>query len=135
MNEKTIAIIAGLGIAVLLFKPDLLSNLLGKPKQMQGGGGGGDTIAIIPPVVTRPFTYYDVTVGAPTFPDASLDPFAANVGAAAGGGYGRSSHVGNGGHGYTRQEVKEFIATPQEDLTAGQQELQSNLSDILGGLL
>ena len=69
MDKKTVAVIAVVAIAVLIFKPDLLSNLF-KNAQQSGGGGGSDMV-IVPPVISQPShsTYYDVDVGAPTFPE------------------------------------------------------------------
>ena len=89
MDNKTIAIIAAVGIAILIFKPDLLSSIFRKNAGIGGGGiGGSGDVVIVPPVIPLHSTYYDVNIGAPTFPEYTIpDPAGQSyVGSSGGGG-------------------------------------------------
>lgn len=101
MDNKTIAILAAAAIAIIMFKPDLLSNL---SKNTQSGSGGGGTV-IVPPVLAQHSTYYDVNVGAPTFPEPSLGIFNQDIVTDTGG---NISGPGGGG------SVSGFTAGPMQ---------------------
>ena len=111
MDNKMLVAIAAAIIAVLMFKPDLLSNVF--KNTQQGGGGGSDTV-IVPPVISQPSysTYYDVNVGAPTFPGAPINPMGQGTMPSANSGGGGSGHYRRSGFTATRAQAEQMATQP-----------------------